>query len=73
MLTAASPGRRVARGSPCTTTHWPRPLTLVADVTRRRYPDLQIPFHSRWRHFEAGGVDRKAELARLVADAGPAP
>jgi Protein of unknown function (DUF1688) len=38
----------------------------VADVTRRRYPGLDIPFHSRWRHFEAGGVDRKAHLdARL--------
>ena len=34
----------------------------VARVTRERYPDLQIPYHSRWRHFEAGGVDRKAEL-----------
>ena len=34
----------------------------VADLTRARYPDLRIPFHSRWRHFEAGGVDRKAEL-----------
>ncbi|MBC2638066.1 MULTISPECIES: URC4/urg3 family protein [unclassified Rhodococcus (in: high G+C Gram-positive bacteria)] len=34
----------------------------VVDVTRVRYPDLKIPFHSRWRHFEAGGVDRKAEL-----------
>lgn len=40
----------------------------VAAVTRQRYPDLDIPFHSRWRHFEAGGVDRKAELdARLAA------
>jgi hypothetical protein len=34
----------------------------VTDLTRARYPDLRIPFHSRWRHFEAGGVDRKAEL-----------
>ena len=34
---------------------------VVADVTRNNYPDLQIPFHSRCRHFEAGGVDRKAE------------
>ncbi|MBJ8343527.1 URC4/urg3 family protein [Antrihabitans sp. YC2-6] len=34
----------------------------VVDVTRARYPDLRIPFHSRWRHFEAGGVDRKAVL-----------
>ena len=30
----------------------------VADVIRERYPDLRIPYHSRWRHFEAGGVDR---------------
>ncbi|QQZ16828.1 MULTISPECIES: URC4/urg3 family protein [Rhodococcus] len=44
----------------------------VADVTRARYPDLKIPYHSRWRHFEAGGVDRKAELdARLTALDGP--
>jgi hypothetical protein len=33
----------------------------VADVTRTRYPDLSIPFHSRWRHFEAGGIDRRSE------------
>ena len=26
---------------------------FVADVTRARYPDLQIPLHSRWRHLEA--------------------
>ena len=40
----------------------------VSDVTRARYPNLKIPYHSRWRHFEAGGVDRKAELdARLTA------
>jgi Protein of unknown function (DUF1688) len=39
----------------------------VADATRQRYPKLHIPYHSRWRHFEAGGVDRKAELDRLLA------
>lgn len=27
------------------------------------YPDRQIPFHARWRHFETGGVDRWAMLA----------
>jgi hypothetical protein len=32
----------------------------VAEVTRARYPDLDIPYHSRWRHFEAGGSDRRA-------------
>jgi hypothetical protein len=31
---------------------------LVAQVTRERYPNLKIPYHSRWRHFEAGGVNR---------------
>jgi hypothetical protein len=35
----------------------------VADITRRRYPDLDVPYHSRWRHFSAGGVDRAAQLA----------
>jgi hypothetical protein len=46
----------------------PLAVAEVVEVTRHRYPDLNIPFHSRWRHFEAGGVDRKAELeARLAA------
>jgi hypothetical protein len=40
---------------------------FVADVTRDRYPDLIIPYHSRWRHFEAGGVDRRSELDRALA------
>jgi hypothetical protein len=39
----------------------------VAAVTRKRYPTLAIPYHSRWRHFEAGGVDRRAELERALA------
>lgn len=40
----------------------------VARVTRERYPTLEIPYHSRWRHFEAGGVDRKAELDRHLGE-----
>ncbi len=39
----------------------------VAALTLRRFPDLVIPYHSRWRHFEAGGVDRKAEMDVLLA------
>lgn len=35
----------------------------VAATTRRRYPDLRVPPHSRWRHFDAGGVDRAALVA----------
>jgi Protein of unknown function (DUF1688) len=40
----------------------------VADITRRRYPDLDVPYHSRWRHFSAGGVDRAALVASAAAD-----
>jgi hypothetical protein len=37
-------------------------------VTRERFPDpAKIPFHSRWRHFEAGGHDRWAALAPRLA------
>ncbi len=49
---------------------------LVVDTIRSNYPDLRIPYHSRWRHFSAGGLDRwrafaeshslaAAEVARL--------
>ncbi len=42
----------------------------VASVTRQAHPDLKIPYHSRWRHFSAGGIDRWNELAaRIDADA----
>jgi len=44
----------------------------TADVTRERFPDLHIPYHSRWRHFEAGGIDRKSVLDRALAGATPA-
>ncbi len=39
----------------------------VAALTLRRFPDLRIPYHSRWRHFEAGGLDRKPALDALLA------
>ena len=46
----------------------PEVAQRVAALTRSRFPDLKIPYHSRWRHFEAGGVDRKGELdARLAS------
>ena len=38
----------------------------VADTIRQRYPDLAVPYHSRWRHFEAAGVDRWAEIAATL-------
>ena len=44
----------------------PAAAARVVESIRSRYPDLNIPFHSRWRHFEAGGVDRKAELDAAI-------
>jgi hypothetical protein len=38
---------------------------ITAEITRTRYPDLRVPPHSRFAHFDAGGVPR---LARLEAD-----
>ena len=35
----------------------------VIDITRRRYPDLAVPYHSRWRHFSVGGINRAALVA----------
>ena len=39
----------------------------VVDITRATYARLDIPWHSRWRHFQAGGVDRVAQLAQRLA------
>lgn len=44
---------------------------LVAELTQARYPDLKIPYHSRWRHFEAGGVDRAGQLNTALATSSP--
>ena len=40
---------------------------LVASITRARFPDLHVPVHSRWRHFDVGGCNRAAELERALA------
>ena len=40
---------------------------LVIDTTRAAYPTLDIPFHSRWRHFELGGLDYWNELDQATA------
>lgn len=41
---------------------------VVAYVMREinaNYPDHTIPYHSRFRHFEVGGIDRVKELQKL--------
>jgi Protein of unknown function (DUF1688) len=43
-------------------------VQATLDVTRKRFANpAAIPFHSRWRHFEAGGRDRWAALAPRLA------
>lgn len=44
-------------------------VDLVADLTRKNYPTFDMPFHARWRHFVADGVDRHAPLAAAFTDA----
>ncbi|MDO9074604.1 MAG: URC4/urg3 family protein [Rubrivivax sp.] len=44
----------------------PAVAARVVALTLKRYPDLNIPYHSRWRHFEAGGLDRKPALDALL-------
>jgi hypothetical protein len=39
---------------------------LVIATTRKAYPSLDIPFHSRWRHFVVDGVDRFDEIAKAA-------
>src|ERR1035437_9834290 len=39
-------------------------VDYVLGVIHKKYPDLNIPFHSRWGHFRAGGFDRTTEFVR---------
>jgi hypothetical protein len=57
--------------------HWreerlPAVAAYVAQVIRERYPTLEVPVHSRWRHIEAGGIDRWGRLAAVHGLAGDA-
>ncbi|HET8936038.1 MAG TPA: DUF1688 family protein [Polyangiales bacterium] len=45
----------------------PEVARLVAQTTKERYPDLRVPPHSRFAHFDAGGVPRTAALERELA------
>jgi len=48
-----------------------RVANYVIEVIGDEYPDLNIPFHSRWRHFEVGNVPRLAELEQHLAGLTP--
>jgi hypothetical protein len=38
-------------------------VDLVLETTRKAYPSLDVPFHSRWRHFVTNNDDRWADIA----------
>jgi hypothetical protein len=44
-------------------------VDLVVATTKKNYPALDVPFHSRWRHFVFYGFDR----AELIAEDLPDP
>ncbi|ATB35332.1 hypothetical protein CYFUS_000744 [Cystobacter fuscus] len=50
----------------------PAVADYVLEVTREAYPSLDIPVHSRWGHFDVGGVQRNAELEARLAPLPPA-
>ena len=38
-------------------------VDLVLETTRKAYPSLEVPFHSRWRHFVTNNDNRWADVA----------
>lgn len=51
------------------TTKLAEAAALVLQVTRAAYPDLNVPYHSRWRHFDAPRLAAlQTALAKLPDD-----
>lgn len=54
----------------------PAVVKYVTDLTKKNYPDLKVPYHSRWRHFNQTDLDEvvaswkcdKTEKARRLLD-----
>ncbi len=42
-------------------------VDFVMETIKQNYPDLNIPFHSRWGHFRPGGEDRAKWLERQIS------
>jgi hypothetical protein len=49
----------------------PFTIDYVMTTIRENYPDLNIPFHSRWGHFRPGGVDRSTWLKPKIKQLDP--
>lgn len=45
----------------------PEVARRTAEITRQRYPDLRVPPHSRFAHFDAGAVARTARIERELS------
>jgi len=43
-------------------------VDLVLKAIEKNYPSLEVPFHSRWRHFVTYGYDRTKDLAEEIQD-----
>ncbi len=43
----------------------------VVDSIRRRYPNINVPFHSRWRHFEVEDTDSLQRFDKSTKDLSP--
>ena len=49
----------------------PSTAAYVLDVMQRHYPEGNIPFHSRWRHFEVEGRSRLDRLEPALSGLAP--
>ncbi len=49
----------------------PKVCDFVLEVIRDNYPNLDIPFHSRWGHFKVGGVDRLTPFYEKIKSLDP--
>ncbi len=46
-------------------------VKFVLDVIQQKYPAGDIPFHSRWGHFRAGGINRPSKLKKQLSSLEP--
>jgi hypothetical protein len=44
---------------------------IVKSETLRSYPNLDVPYHSRWRHFNVGDLDRVHVVNEILAPLSP--
>lgn len=55
----------------CDLSQLDRVAQYVVETTQQLYPEFDAPFHSRWRHFDAGGVSRLAQLNQALQGLSP--